>query len=110
MAAPPPPFNFAVLPNVEGTEPYWEIKRRAIETQQLSTEPKYEPIEVPRNSPTGFITAFFDTLGIGSFATTTSMFRHFKLVPDELIPGTLNVGITLPSGKYIGAVPAKATY
>src|SRR5207237_9676764 len=53
--SPPPPFNFAVLPNVEGTEPYWEIKRRAIETQQLSTEPKYEPIEVPRNSPTGFI-------------------------------------------------------
>jgi cytochrome o ubiquinol oxidase subunit I len=61
-ASPPPPFNFAVLPNVQGTEPYWEIKRRAIETQQLSAEPKYEPIEVPRNSPTGFITAFFSTM------------------------------------------------
>src|SRR5262249_9118598 len=32
------------------------------ETQQLSAEPKYEPIEVPRNSPTGFITAFFSTM------------------------------------------------
>jgi len=45
----------------------------------------------------GFITAFFDTLGIGSFATTTSLFRQFKLVDDGLLPGTLNVGITLPT-------------
>jgi uncharacterized membrane protein YfcA len=48
-------------------------------------------------SATGFVTAFFDTLGIGSFATTTSIFRHFRLVDDALIPGTLNVGITLPT-------------
>lgn len=41
---------------------------------------------------TGFITNFFDTLGIGSFATTTSLFRALRLVPDERIPGTLNVG------------------
>ena len=61
-ASPPPAFNFAVLPNVDGEEPYWEIKQRAIETQQLSAEPKYEPIEMPRNSPTGFITAFFATI------------------------------------------------
>jgi cytochrome o ubiquinol oxidase subunit 1 len=60
-ASPPPAFNFAVLPNVEGEEPYWEIKRRAIETQQLADEPDYQPIEMPRNSPTGFITAFFTT-------------------------------------------------
>ena len=45
----------------------------------------------------GFVTAFFDTLGIGSFATTTSIFRQWRLVRDELIPGTLNVGITLPT-------------
>jgi cytochrome o ubiquinol oxidase subunit I len=60
--SPPPPFNFAVLPNVQGEEPYWKVKQRAIETQQLSAEPRYEPIEMPRNSPTGFITAFFSTL------------------------------------------------
>jgi cytochrome o ubiquinol oxidase subunit I len=60
--SPPPPFNFAVLPQVQGGEPYWEIKRRAIETQQLSPEPRYEAIELPRNSPTGFITAFFATI------------------------------------------------
>jgi uncharacterized membrane protein YfcA len=45
----------------------------------------------------GFIANFFDTLGIGSFATTTAMYRFRKLVPDELIPGTLNVGHTLPT-------------
>src|SRR5690242_12652554 len=61
-ASPPPAFNFAVLPNVRGEEPYWEIKRRAIETQQLAAEPDYKDIEMPRNSPTGFITAFFSTL------------------------------------------------
>jgi uncharacterized membrane protein YfcA len=45
----------------------------------------------------GAVTNFFDTLGIGSFATTTSMFRAWRLVPDRIIPGTLNVGHTLPT-------------
>jgi len=45
----------------------------------------------------GFVTNFFDTLGIGSFAPTTAAFKFFKLVPDRLIPGTLNVGHTLPT-------------
>jgi uncharacterized membrane protein YfcA len=44
----------------------------------------------------GFVTNFFDTLGIGSFAPTTAVFRLFRLVPDELIPGTLIVGHALP--------------
>jgi cytochrome o ubiquinol oxidase subunit 1 len=57
--SPPPFFNFAVMPNVEGEEPYWGIKLRAVETQQMSPEPKYEPIEMPVNSPVGFYTAFF---------------------------------------------------
>ena len=45
----------------------------------------------------GFISNFFDTLGIGSFATTTSMYRLTKIVRDENIPGTLNVGHTPPT-------------
>lgn len=45
----------------------------------------------------GFVTNFFDTLGIGSFATTTAFFRAFKMLPDERIPGTLNVGHTAPT-------------
>ncbi len=60
-ASPPPAFNFAVLPHVEGEEPYWGIKQRALEQMQLSDEPEYEEIEMPRNSPTGFICAFFAT-------------------------------------------------
>jgi len=42
----------------------------------------------------GFVTDFFDTLGIGSFAPTTAIYKLKRLVPDELIPGTLNVGHT----------------
>ena len=45
----------------------------------------------------GWITNFLDELGIGSFATTTAFFRAFKMVPDRIIPGTLNVGHTLPT-------------
>ncbi len=45
----------------------------------------------------GFVTNFFDTLGIGSFAPTASIFKLWKLVPDERIPGTLNVGHTIPT-------------
>jgi uncharacterized membrane protein YfcA len=45
----------------------------------------------------GFVTAFFDTLGIGSFATTTSVYKLKNMVPVKLIPGTLNVGHTLPT-------------
>lgn len=43
---------------------------------------------------TGFITNFFDTLGIGSFAQQTAIFKLFRLVDDRLIPGTMNVGNT----------------
>jgi uncharacterized membrane protein YfcA len=46
---------------------------------------------------TGFITNFFDTLGIGSFAPQTSIFKFFKLVDDRIIPGTMNVGNTIPT-------------
>jgi len=60
--SPPPFFNYAVLPNVEGEEAYWGIKLKAIESQQLSPEPAYEPIEMPVNSPVGFYTAFFATV------------------------------------------------
>ncbi len=60
-ASPPPEFNFAVLPDVHGEEPYWSIKQRAMESQSLAEEPDYQPIHMPRNSPTGFITAFFAT-------------------------------------------------
>jgi uncharacterized membrane protein YfcA len=45
----------------------------------------------------GFGTNFLDTLGIGSFATTTALFRATKALDDRWIPGTLNVGHMLPT-------------
>ncbi len=59
--SPPPAFNFPVLPQVEGSDVYWSIKQRAIQQMHLSAEPEYTDIEMPRNSPTGFICAFFAT-------------------------------------------------
>ena len=49
------------------------------------------------HSLVGFVMCFFDTLGIGNFATTTSAFKFRSTVPDEKIPGTLNVGYALPT-------------
>jgi cytochrome o ubiquinol oxidase subunit 1 len=59
--SPPPAFNFAMLPSIEGEEAYWGIKQRAIRQARLRDEPDYTEIEMPRNSPTGFICAFFAT-------------------------------------------------
>jgi cytochrome o ubiquinol oxidase subunit 1 len=60
-ASPPPAFNFAVLPQVEGGDAWWRIKQRDRGQTEPSGDPNYEDIELPRNSPTGFICAFFAT-------------------------------------------------
>jgi uncharacterized membrane protein YfcA len=56
-----------------------------------------------------FIMCFFDTLGIGNFATTTSAFKFRGSLMDEKIPGTLNIGYAIPTIAqafiYITAVP-----
>jgi cytochrome o ubiquinol oxidase subunit 1 len=59
-ASPPPVFNFAVLPDVTGEDAYWSQKIAA--KQGAAAEPEYRPIEMPRNSPTGFVCAFFATV------------------------------------------------
>ncbi|HEX3992816.1 MAG TPA: cytochrome o ubiquinol oxidase subunit I [Acetobacteraceae bacterium] len=59
--SPPPAFNFAVLPRVEGNDAYWIMKQRARRLGGLSEEPVYSDIEMPRNSATGFVCAFFAT-------------------------------------------------
>jgi len=45
----------------------------------------------------GFVTSFLDTLGIGSYAQITALFKLRGRPADELIPGTLNVGSTVPA-------------
>lgn len=51
----------------------------------------------PESIALGAVTNFFDTLGIGSFATTTAWIKFRKLVPDSFIPATLNVGHAIPT-------------
>jgi cytochrome o ubiquinol oxidase subunit I len=83
-ASPPPVFNFAIMPDVSGQDAYWAMKMRASQ-QGLPSEPDYKDVEMPRNSPTGFVCAFFATImgfaliwhiwwmvaagGVGAFAT-----------------------------------------
>ena len=57
--SPPPAFNFAVLPNVQAAEAYWGMKQHVLKQARLDAEPAYSDIEMPRNSPTGFVCAFF---------------------------------------------------
>ena len=61
-SSPPPAYNFAALPDVRGEEAYWGTKQRAQRAGRLGPEPEYTAIEMPRNSPTGFVTAFFATV------------------------------------------------
>ena len=65
-------------------------------TRRGATPRRRRPAPTLLSSLIGFVTNFFDTLGIGSFATTTAVFRLLRLVPDELIPGTMIVGHALP--------------
>ena len=70
----------------------WVLEARRISSERsAATGPGPTPLDLV----IGFVTNFFDTLGIGSFATTTAAFRLFRLVPDELIPGTIIVGDAL---------------
>ncbi|HEY4986680.1 MAG TPA: cytochrome o ubiquinol oxidase subunit I [Bradyrhizobium sp.] len=61
-ASPPPVFNFAVLPDVTGEDAYWALKSRAKAQDLEPDKPDYRDIEMPRNSPTGFVCAFFATI------------------------------------------------
>ena len=100
--SPPPSFNFAILPDVKGADPYWTIKQRAKEQGGLRDEPDYESIEMPRNSPTGFTCAFFATImgfaliwhiwwmvGLGIVgAWATFVVFAWRDVPDYVIPAS----------------------
>jgi cytochrome o ubiquinol oxidase subunit 1 len=84
-SSPPPVFNFAHYIDVRGEDAYWALKQHAREQQLEEHEVEYQDIDMPRNSPTGFVCAFFATImgfaliwhiwwmvilgGIGAFAT-----------------------------------------
>ncbi|UCI05199.1 cytochrome o ubiquinol oxidase subunit I [Mesorhizobium sp. B1-1-8] len=58
-ASPPPPWNFALLPNIAEPDAFWVRKQHDSTQQAQPLSLKYEPIEVPKNSPVGFVNAFF---------------------------------------------------
>ncbi len=55
-ASPPPAYNFAVPPRVDAVDAFWVAKQRG---DLIATEIGYQEIEVPRNSATGLVIAFF---------------------------------------------------
>ena len=65
--------------------------------RQVSLAGKLDDVSVPKAGFVGFITNFFDTLGIGSFAPTVALNKFTKMgVKDRELPGLLNVADTLP--------------
>jgi cytochrome o ubiquinol oxidase subunit 1 len=59
-ASPPPPWNYAILPQVAGRDAFWIRKKLAhAEPGEPAQAPNYVSIEMPRSSATAFVTAFF---------------------------------------------------
>jgi len=62
--SPPPSFNFPVLPHVDGLDAFWLSKQRAAQdATPCDQAPCFEAIDMPRNSPTGFVCAVFASCG-----------------------------------------------
>jgi uncharacterized membrane protein YfcA len=78
----------------------WTRRRRhgsaqaPADTEDWATRPG---LPTPLQTLVGLVTNFFDFLGIGSYATSTSIYKLLRLVPDRLIPGTLLVGHMWPT-------------
>ena len=128
--SPPPHFNFAVMPNVTGEEAYWGMKQKAIEQRRLTDLPDYKTIEMPHNSATGFVTAFFAVLTgfaliwhiwwmviiglIGAFATFVAFawrdISEFHLSPEELAEADhlrREARVALVEGREPGITPVE---
>jgi uncharacterized membrane protein YfcA len=67
-----------------------------VRSRAKSAAPGDNP-NLPAQVGVGFFANFLDTLGVGSFATTSSIYKLLHAVPDDLIPGTMNVGHALPT-------------
>ncbi|MBC7387455.1 MAG: sulfite exporter TauE/SafE family protein [Cryobacterium sp.] len=70
---------------------------RSAAAQRSSPRSRAGTFPTPKLLLIGFITDFLDTLGIGSYAPTTSLFKFTKSVDDRLIPGTMTIGHMIPT-------------
>lgn len=70
---------------------WWGLERSRAADPARPRRPRLSDLIV------GFVTNFFDTLGIGCFAPTTAYFKLRSRMPDDEIPGTLNTGQALPA-------------
>ncbi len=99
--SPPPAYNYAVMPNVEGADAYWNMKQRG-----PAPTLEYEPVEMPANSANGFITAFFAVVtgfaliwhiwwmaivGLGCAALTLMAFGWIDRPDHEVSPRELEI-------------------
>ena len=82
-------FSFLLIVIAIAYHAFWYM------TERGGSGKRVDPAAATARSASRFVANFFDTLGIGSFATTTSMSKLWKVMPDEKIPGTLNVGYVL---------------
>ncbi|WP_342741023.1 cytochrome o ubiquinol oxidase subunit I [Bradyrhizobium sp. B117] len=97
-ASPPPAWNFAVLPRVDDIDAFWTRKQRVLAKQDAAgRQRRYEPIEMPKNSPAGFATAFFAAVtgfaliwhiwwiaGVGLLGATVTWLAFMFRVEDEV--------------------------
>jgi uncharacterized membrane protein YfcA len=70
---------------------WWRLERARPADPARPRKPRLADFAV------GFVTNFFDTLGIGCFAPTTAYYKLTSRMPDDEIPGTLNTGHALPA-------------
>jgi cytochrome o ubiquinol oxidase subunit 1 len=105
-ASPPPAWNFAVLPRVDKLDAFWAKKQRVLAKETPPGRPhRYEPIEVPKNSATGVVTAFFAVItgfaliwhiwwmaGVGLLGATVTLLAFMFRVEDEVEISAEQVG------------------
>ncbi len=61
--SPPPAWNFAALPQVDGLDSFWEAKRSNGGVLKTAPGEGGKPLEMPRPSALGFFVAFFAFVG-----------------------------------------------
>ncbi|WP_456727230.1 cytochrome o ubiquinol oxidase subunit I [Bradyrhizobium sp. USDA 3397] len=97
-ASPPPAWNFAVLPRVDEIDAFWAKKQRVLAQRDMpGRQRRYEPIEMPKNSPAGFVTAFFAVItgfaliwhiwwmvGVGLFGMAVTWLAFMFRTEDEV--------------------------